>query len=124
MGAVMLWPRVGWTDLCSSVCICGFRLARVLRTFLWATKPMKTLLRDMATRRYFQSEARWTSDRDDAFDFGVLSKAVKIAQKLRIPDLEVVLSVDNPEQVIDTPFAKFLRELSQPRSQRLANSRV
>lgn len=78
----------------------------------------------MATRRYFQSEARWTLDRDDAFDFGVLSKAMKIAQKLRIPDLEVVLSMDNPEQASDTPFAKFLRDLSRPRSQRLARSQA
>ena len=85
---------------------------------------MKTLLRDMATRRYFQSKERWTSDRDDAFDFGVISKAVKLAHKLRIPDLEVVLSVDDPNQVRDTPFAQFLRDLSRPRSQRLAGSQA
>ena len=78
----------------------------------------------MATRCYFQSEERWTPDRDDAHDFGVISKAVRIAHKLRIPDLEVVLSVDDPNQVIDTPFAQFLRGLSHPRRQRLAGTRA
>jgi len=71
----------------------------------------------MATRRYFQSEERWTSDRDDAYDFGVISKAVRIAHKLRIPELEVVLSVDDPDQIIDTPFAQLVRGLSHPRKQ-------
>ena len=78
----------------------------------------------MATRRYFQSVERWTPDRDDAHDFGIISKAVKIAHKLRIPDLEVVLSVDDPNQVIATPFAQFLRGLSHSRKPRLAGTRA
>ena len=64
---------------------------------------MKTFLRDMATRRYFQSLEKWTPDRDDAHDFGFISKAMKLAHKLRIPDLEVVLSLDDPEPADTTP---------------------
>lgn len=73
---------------------------------------MKTFLRDMATRLYFQSLEKWTPDRDDAYDFGFISKAMKLAHKLRIPDLEVVLSLDDPEPADTTPFEKFLLGLS------------
>ena len=66
----------------------------------------------MATGQYFQSLERWTPDRDDAYDFGFISKAVKIAHKLRIPDLEVELSLDDPDQAAATPFEKFLHGLS------------
>jgi len=66
----------------------------------------------MATRRYFQSVERWTSDRDDAYDFGFISRAMKIAHRLRIPDLEVELSLEDADQADATPFEKFLRGLS------------
>lgn len=69
---------------------------------------MRTFLRHIATGQYFQSLDKWTPDRDDAFDFGIVSKAVKIARKLRIPELELVLSFDDPEQAAATPFEKFL----------------
>ena len=66
----------------------------------------------MATGHYFQSLEKWTIDRDEAYDFGFISKAMKVAHKLRILDLELVLSFDHPDQPPATPFAKFLRGLS------------
>ena len=77
----------------------------------------------MATRRYYQSLERWTPDRDDAYDFGIISKAMKLAHKLRVPDLEVVLSFDDREPATTTPFEKFLRGLSQPGQQRMLDTR-
>ncbi len=85
---------------------------------------MKTFLRDMATRQYFQSPEKWTLDRDDAYDFGLVSQAMKIARKLRIPDLELVLSLDEPEEAPATAFEKFLRGLSHPKKRRLAGTRA
>jgi hypothetical protein len=66
----------------------------------------------MATRQYFQSVEKWTLDRDEAYDFGLISKAMKIAHKLRIHDLELVLSLDDPNEANATPFEKLLRGLS------------
>ncbi|GEM_PF-1726775 len=70
----------------------------------------------MTTRRYFQSPEKWTSDRDEAYDFGVVSRAMKLARKLRTPDLELVLSLDGPEPVNATPFENFLLGLLPPKS--------
>ena len=66
----------------------------------------------MATGHYFQSLQKWTIDRDEAFDFGLASKALKAAHKLRIRDLELELSLDNARQVGATPFQKFVSGLS------------
>jgi hypothetical protein len=85
---------------------------------------MKTFLRHVATGHYFRSPAKWTLDREDAHDFGLVSKALKTAHKLRIRDLELELSLDNPEQVITTPFAKFLRGLTRNRHQAGEGGRV
>jgi len=78
----------------------------------------------MATRQYFTSEERWTSDRDNAYDFGLLSGALRIARKLRVSTLEVVVSFDESEPVAETPFKKFLLELSYPQKRRMAGSRA
>ncbi len=67
----------------------------------------------MATGHYFQSVEKWTLDRDEAYDFGVISKAVKAAHKLRIRDLELVLSFDGQDALPAAPFARFLHRLSQ-----------
>ena len=69
----------------------------------------------MATGHYFQSLEKWTVDRDEAYDFGLASKAVKVAHKLRIMDLELELSFDDPGQAAASPFEKFLRGLSYDR---------
>jgi hypothetical protein len=70
----------------------------------------------MATGHYYQSLEKWTLDRDDAHDFGVISRAMKIAHKLRIPELELVLSFEGTEPVDATPFEKFLLGLLPPRA--------
>ena len=77
---------------------------------------MKTLLRHVATGQYFQSIDKWTPDREEAHDFGIISKAMKLARKMRIPDLELVLSLDGPALVAAPPFVKFLFGLSHPRT--------
>ena len=76
----------------------------------------------MATGHYFQSLEKWTIDRDEAYDFGFISKAVKVAHKLRILDLELVLSFDHPDQPPATPFANFLRGLSHTGKRHVAGS--
>ena len=76
---------------------------------------MRTFLRHMATGHYFRSPQNWTLDRDDAFDFGIVSKAMKVAHKLHMRDLELVLSLDDATQVATTPFEDFLRGLAHSR---------
>jgi hypothetical protein len=98
----------------------GSGLARLTLYGLAETKPMKTFLRDMATRHYFASVRKWTLDRDDAYDFGVASKAVKLAHKLRLPNLELEVSFDEAQQAQATPFATFVQELSHPGRRRMA----
>jgi hypothetical protein len=76
---------------------------------------MRTFLRHIATGHYFRAPERWTLDRDDAYDFEFVSKAMKTAHKLHIRDLELVLSVEDPAQAAATPFKRFLRGLSSSR---------
>ena len=76
---------------------------------------MRTFLRHIATRQYYQSLQKWTPDRDEAYDFGLVSKAMKVAHKLRIRDLELVLSYEGPEQTPATLFDNILRGLSHTR---------
>jgi hypothetical protein len=78
----------------------------------------------MATGHYFRSPQKWTLDRDDAFDFGIVSKAMKVAHKLHIRDLELVLSLDDPAQVATTPFEKFLRGLVPTRKHQFTGRRA
>ena len=85
---------------------------------------MKTLLRHISTGHYFQSLEKWSLDADDAFDFGLVSKAVQVASKLHIRDLELVLSPENPVQVAATPFQKFLRGLSHNGKHHVTGRRV
>ena len=68
---------------------------------------MKTLLRDIATHRYFQSLDRWTADIDEAYDFGLIARAVKFAHKASLPGLELILPLDSPEKAAAFPFEKF-----------------
>ncbi len=78
----------------------------------------------MATGHYFRSPAEWTLDRDEAFDFGIISKAMKVAHKLHIRELELVLAFDNPEQAAATAFEDFLRGLSHNRRHSIAGRRA
>lgn len=85
---------------------------------------MRTFLRHIATGHYFQSQEKWTTDRDEAFDFGLASNALKVAHKLRIRDLELVLKFDDPDHVTATPFDKFLSGLSHNRRHRVVSRRA
>ncbi len=85
---------------------------------------MRTFLRHVATGHYYQSLEKWTLDRDDAYDFGLVPKAIKVAHQLRIRDLELVLSFDDPEQAQATPFGKLLRGLSNGRNHSAAGKRA
>jgi hypothetical protein len=69
----------------------------------------------VATGQYFQAQAKWTPDRDDAYDFGIISKATKAARKMHIPNLELVLWSDESEPGAATPFEKFLLGLKRAR---------
>lgn len=78
----------------------------------------------MATGHYFQSLEKWTIDRDEAYDFGFVSKAMNVARKLRILDLELVLSIDESGQAVATPFEKFLRGLLQDQKHPVAGRKA
>jgi hypothetical protein len=67
----------------------------------------------MATGHYFRSPHKWTLDRDDAHDFGLVSRALKAAHRLRIRELELELSLDDPGRAVTAPFQEFLRGLSR-----------
>jgi hypothetical protein len=69
---------------------------------------MKTLLRHVPTGQYFMSLDRWTPDRDEAHDFGLIARALRFAREAAIPDLELVLRFDGPEPVAGIPFEKLL----------------
>ena len=62
------------------------------------THTMKTLLRHTPTGQYFQSVDKWTCERDDAYDFGLIAKAMKFVHKARLSGLELILSFDSPKQ--------------------------
>jgi hypothetical protein len=74
---------------------------------------MRTLLRHASTGQYFQSLDTWTPDRENAHDFGLIARAMKFARKIGLPDLELILSVDDPHQFRTTPFQVFLRKVLQ-----------
>ena len=72
---------------------------------------MRTLLRHASTGQYFQSLDTWTPDRDNAHDFGLIARAMKFAKKIGLPNLELIVSVDDPNQISNTPFEAFLRRV-------------
>ena len=85
---------------------------------------MRTFLRHVGTGQYFQSLEKWTPDREDAYDFGIISKAMKVAHKIRVPDLELVLSLDQADELAATPFEKFLHGLLHTRKPHVAGRRA
>jgi hypothetical protein len=70
---------------------------------------MKTLLRHTSTGKYFQSLDKWTSDMENAHDFGAVRRGIRFAQKIGIPDLELVVSVEEPQQLLGGSFGEFIR---------------
>ena len=77
---------------------------------------MHTFLRHATTRRYFHSLDSWTLDRDDAYDFGPVARAMKFAQKTHLPDLELVVAFDDPHEATAKPFGKLCRGLAHGRT--------
>ena len=79
---------------------------------------MKTLLRHASTGKYFQSLDKWTPEREQAYDFGIVRRAIKFAQKMRISDLELILSFDEPQSLGSTALGDFIRKaMRRPRTQ-------
>jgi len=70
---------------------------------------MRTFLRDTTTGQYFQGLNRWTPDRQDAYDFGLIARAFRFARKIRLPGLELIVDVEDPNLLGDTPFELFWR---------------
>lgn len=85
---------------------------------------MKTFLRDVATRQYFRSADHWTFDREEAHDFGFIPQAMRIARKLGVSTLEVVVSFEDSLPLTNMSLADFLRGLSRPGRRRTAGSRA
>jgi hypothetical protein len=69
---------------------------------------MKTLLRDPSTGQYFEALERWTPNRDQAYDFGPISRAVKFAHKAHFADMELVLAFETTEPEPALPFQKLV----------------
>jgi hypothetical protein len=78
---------------------------------------MRTFLRHVATGQYFHSLDKWTPDADEAYDFGLVARAMKFAHKARIPGLELILSLEGPEQETAVLFEQFRRGLPHAKHQ-------
>ncbi|HZR16087.1 MAG TPA: hypothetical protein VFE51_02065 [Verrucomicrobiae bacterium] len=76
---------------------------------------MRTFLRHSATGQYFQSLDSWTVDREEAHDFGLIARAMRFARKIGLPSLELIIDVDDPKQVRETPFEVFWRRAAHAR---------
>lgn len=64
---------------------------------------MKLFLRHRSTGQYFQALNCWTLDRDSAHDFRAITRAMRVARKLKVAGLEVVLAFD-PGQSAPSSF--------------------
>jgi hypothetical protein len=78
---------------------------------------MKTLLRHASTGKYFQSLDKWTPEREQAHDFGIVRRAIKFAQKMRISDLELILSFDEPQSLGSNRLWRLHSQSNAPSSQ-------
>ena len=70
---------------------------------------MQTFLRHASTGQYFQSLNQWTPDRAQAHDFGMAARALKFAEKSRLPNLELILSFDDVRRIATKPFKTLWR---------------
>lgn len=70
----------------------------------------------MTTGRYFHSLGSWTPDRDDAYDFGPVTRAMKFAQKTHLPNLELVVAFDDPREATSKPFGKLCHAVAHGRT--------
>ncbi len=76
---------------------------------------MKTLLRDAFTGQYFQALGKWTGDREDAYDFGLVARALRFARKARLPGLELILAFESPESIPPISFGELCHSGAQVR---------
>jgi hypothetical protein len=72
---------------------------------------MKTLLRHATTGQYYQSSGKWTRNPERAYDFGLISQAVKFVRNTRCRNMELNLSFDNPQQAAAFSFKECLEGL-------------
>jgi hypothetical protein len=77
---------------------------------------MHTFLRHTATGQYFHSLDSWTPDRDDAYDFGPVARAMKFAQKTHLPDLELVVAFDDPSEVSTKSLGQLCQAVAHGRA--------
>ncbi len=76
---------------------------------------MRTLLRHIGSGEYFQALERWTLDRDEAYDFGMIPRALNFAHRASLVDTELILAFDDREQVPGIPLEKFRLGLTRHR---------
>ena len=69
---------------------------------------VKTLLRNTKTGFYFQGAENWTKNADDAFDFKLTERAIRLVRdtRLNMADLELILAFDDPNFNITLPVAE------------------
>lgn len=70
---------------------------------------MRVLLLNANTQLYLQSLDRWTSEPDQASDFGTSLKAAQFAQKHCLSGLEVFLDFGDHEYNVYLPVLERLR---------------
>lgn len=59
------------------------------------TDPMRVLLFDSSSRRYYHSADGWTSDPAQALDFGGTVQAANTAFQQRLQEFEIILAFDD-----------------------------
>jgi hypothetical protein len=71
---------------------------------------MRALLRDSSTGRYFQALDKWTADREEAYDFGVIPRALRFAHAAGFEHLDLILAYESTEPVPALPMETFRLE--------------
>ncbi len=60
---------------------------------------MRTLLRRIAGRNYFQAPEHWTPNTDEARDFRSMNEAIEFAEHAGYRNMEVAFLYENPYRV-------------------------
>jgi hypothetical protein len=71
---------------------------------------MKTLIRNASTACYFHGVDIWGEERQLAFDFKLIERAIRFVRDahLKLDDLELVIAFDDPRFDINMPIdARF-----------------
>jgi hypothetical protein len=67
---------------------------------------MRTLIRDVKTGMFYDSDGHWTAEREDARDFGGTFQAISFAAEKRLHGVLVVLAFDNPDYDVVIDFER------------------